>query len=47
MEHGHRVIPHLSARMTKDMAHLESLLRRISELGVKQAFVVGVIPNRR
>lgn len=45
MERGHRVIPHLSARMTKDMAHLESLLRRISELGVKQAFVVGGDPE--
>ncbi len=44
-ERGHRVIPHLSARMTRDMAHLESLLARIADLGLRQAFVVGGDPD--
>ncbi|MDH3498653.1 MAG: methylenetetrahydrofolate reductase [Acidimicrobiia bacterium] len=38
---GFRVIPHLSARMTRDRAHLEALLDRLAEMGLDQAFVVG------
>lgn len=34
-------IPHLSARMTRDRAHLEALMQRISELGISRVFVVG------
>ena len=44
-DRGHRVIPHLSARMTRDMGHLESLLARMSEIGIRQAFVVGGDPD--
>ncbi len=36
-----RVTPHLSARMTRDMHHLESLLGRIAAMGLTSAFVVG------
>ena len=35
------VIPHLSARMTKDRNHLEKLLARMGEAGLEQVFVVG------
>ena len=38
---GLDVIPHLSARMTHDRAHLEKLLARMDEAGMDQAFVVG------
>jgi len=41
LQAGHKPIPHLSARMTKDRGHLESLLGRMAELGLRQAFVVG------
>jgi methylenetetrahydrofolate reductase (NADPH) len=40
-ERGFRVTPHLSARMTVDLAHLERLLGRMSEIGIDTAFVVG------
>ena len=35
------VVPHLSARMTKDRTHLEKLLARMGEAGMDQVFVVG------
>lgn len=38
---GFRVTPHLSARMTRDMDHLEHLMARINDLGLSSAFVVG------
>jgi methylenetetrahydrofolate reductase (NADPH) len=38
---GHRAIPHLSARMVRDRAHLRELLTRLAELGIDRAFVVG------
>lgn len=41
VDRGFRVTPHLSARMTRDMAHLESLLARITSIGLTGAFVVG------
>lgn len=40
-ERGFRVTPHLAARMTVDLAHLERLLGRMSEIGIETAFVVG------
>ena len=40
-QRGFRVTPHLSARMTSDMAHLEHLLDRIENTGLTTAFVVG------
>jgi methylenetetrahydrofolate reductase (NADPH) len=42
LEHaGLRAIPHLSARMIRDRAHLGALLDRLEEAQIDRAFVVG------
>jgi len=38
---GYPVVPHLSARLVRDRAHLVELIARFSELGVTDVFVVG------
>jgi methylenetetrahydrofolate reductase (NADPH) len=38
---GLRAIPHLSARMIRDRAHLSELLARLADAGIGRAFVVG------
>ncbi len=38
---GLRAIPHLSARMIRDRAHLAELLARLQDAGIDRAFVVG------
>jgi len=38
---GFRAVPHLSARMIRDRAHLADLLARLTDAGVDRAFVVG------
>lgn len=38
---GLRAIPHLSARMIRDRAHLATILDRLADGGVDRAFVVG------
>jgi methylenetetrahydrofolate reductase (NADPH) len=38
---GLRAIPHISARMIRDRAHLASLLDRLEDAGIDRAFVVG------
>jgi methylenetetrahydrofolate reductase (NADPH) len=38
---GLRAIPHLSARMIRDRAHLSELLARLADAGIDRAFVVG------
>jgi len=38
---GLRAIPHLSARMIRDRAHLRELLTRIRDAGIDRTFVVG------
>ena len=38
---GLRAIPHLSARMIRDRAHLTTILDRLDEAGIDRAFVVG------
>ena len=38
---GHTPIPHLSAHMVRDAAHLHDLLQRCREAGLRRAFVVG------
>ena len=38
---GLRAIPHLSARMIRDRAHLAELLTRLQDAGIDRAFVVG------
>ena len=38
---GHAVVPHLSAHMIRDRAHLADLLARARAAGLREAFVVG------
>ncbi len=38
---GLRAIPHLSARMIRDRAHLTTLLTKLRDAGIDRAFVVG------
>jgi methylenetetrahydrofolate reductase (NADPH) len=38
---GLRAIPHLSARMIRDRAHLAELLTRMADAGIDRTFVVG------
>jgi methylenetetrahydrofolate reductase (NADPH) len=38
---GHTVVPHLSARLVADEAHLKEILDEIVRIGVSEVFVVG------
>jgi methylenetetrahydrofolate reductase (NADPH) len=38
---GFRVVPHLSAHMGRDRAHLAEMLRRCAGAGIDRAFVIG------
>jgi methylenetetrahydrofolate reductase (NADPH) len=38
---GFQAVPHLSARMVRDRAHLRLLLARLADAGLEHAFVVG------
>jgi methylenetetrahydrofolate reductase (NADPH) len=38
---GYHVAPHLSARLIEDSAHVEEILLRLHEVGIRDAFVVG------
>jgi methylenetetrahydrofolate reductase (NADPH) len=38
---GFDVVPHLSARMTKDRAHLEAMVARLDRLEMRRIFLVG------
>jgi methylenetetrahydrofolate reductase (NADPH) len=38
---GHPAIPHLSAHMVRDRAHLGDLLQQMADHGLRRAFVVG------
>jgi methylenetetrahydrofolate reductase (NADPH) len=38
---GHEAIPHLSAHMIRGRPHLEALLQRAHDTGIRSAFVVG------
>ena len=40
-QQGFDAIPHLAARMTRDKAHLESLLKRMEAMEVSRVFLVG------
>jgi len=40
-ERGFDAIPHLSARLTRDHAELEGILKTLDEAGIHKAFVVG------
>jgi methylenetetrahydrofolate reductase (NADPH) len=39
--HGYEVVPHLSARLVRDAAHLEEIVARLREVGVRDVFAVG------
>ncbi len=39
--HGYEVVPHISARLVRDAAHLEELVSRLCEAGVEDVFVVA------
>jgi methylenetetrahydrofolate reductase (NADPH) len=39
--HGYVVIPHLTARLVRDRAHLAELVARLDALGVRDVFVVA------
>ncbi len=38
---GFDVVPHLSARLTRDRSHLEAIVKRLAHLDIHKAFVVG------
>jgi methylenetetrahydrofolate reductase (NADPH) len=38
---GFRVVPHLSAHMVRDRAHLVEIVRRLEGCGIERVFVVG------
>ena len=38
---GYETVPHLSARLIKDEAHLQDILHRLRESGIREAFVVA------
>jgi methylenetetrahydrofolate reductase (NADPH) len=40
-ESGHRVVPHLAARMVEDEAHLQRFLGILSSVGVDDLYVIG------
>lgn len=40
-ERGFDAIPHLSARLTRDRAELETILERLDDARIRKAFVVG------
>jgi methylenetetrahydrofolate reductase (NADPH) len=39
--HGYTVVPHLSARLIRDSAHLADIVARLDETGVRNVFVVA------
>jgi methylenetetrahydrofolate reductase (NADPH) len=39
--HGYEVVPHLSARLVRDRAHLADILARVDEIGAHDVFVVA------
>ena len=39
--HGYPVVPHLSARLVVDSSHLAELIARMTEMGVRDVFVVA------
>jgi methylenetetrahydrofolate reductase (NADPH) len=39
--HGYRVVPHLSARLIRDRAHVEELVARLGHAGVREVFVIA------
>jgi methylenetetrahydrofolate reductase (NADPH) len=42
---GYEVVPHLSARLVVDEAHLKDILERLRESGIREVFVVAGDPD--
>jgi methylenetetrahydrofolate reductase (NADPH) len=40
-ESGHRVVPHLAARMVEDEAHLQRFLQSVCSAGIDDLYVIG------
>jgi methylenetetrahydrofolate reductase (NADPH) len=40
-KHGYQVVPHISARLIKDEAHLKEILARVHAIGRREIFVVA------
>src|SRR4029077_2213445 len=40
-KHGYQVVPHISARLIKDRAHLKEVLARVAAIGRREIFVVA------
>jgi methylenetetrahydrofolate reductase (NADPH) len=38
---GYKVVPHLSARLIRDAAHLKEILAAVDEMGVRDVFVIA------
>ena len=38
---GYKVVPHLSARLVRDMAHLKEILAAVDEMGAHDVFVIA------
>lgn len=41
LERGFGVVPHISARLVADSAHLQKIVRQLDDLGVREIFVIG------
>jgi methylenetetrahydrofolate reductase (NADPH) len=39
--HGYTVVPHISARLVRDPAHLDEILRRLDAAGVREIFAIA------
>lgn len=39
--HGHTIVPHVPAKMVRDHEHLDDVLRRLSDAGIDEIFLVG------
>ncbi len=40
-KHGYQVVPHISARLIRDQAHLNEVLARVAAIGRREVFVVA------
>ncbi|ADB52768.1 methylenetetrahydrofolate reductase [Conexibacter woesei] len=38
---GHRVVPHVAARMVADRSHLDTLMERLAAAGIDDVFLIG------
>ena len=40
-KHGYQVVPHISARLIRDQAHLQEVLARVDAVGRREVFIVA------